>query len=496
MSATDVTLHAPQAQSDIGRSARGGVLARTAGGIEVLAQSVAAAAPSVALASVPGTIFLVAGQGTLLSILIGAVVVILVAYTISLQARRTVSSGSLATFTGNGFGPGASFATAWGLLIGYALFAVGALLGAWLYASSLLDKLGISSSSEVVGAILVLIAISAALASAYRGIRLSARLGLALELTSLTLIGIVLIASLVTHGFRLDTAQFTAKGASSTDVVLGAVLAVDAFAGFESAASLGLEARNAHRTIARVLIRVVFGLAVLYLFASYTEILGFGKLTGSSAPLHVVADYAGVSWASYVVDLGVSVAMVAFAAAVLNAAARSLYTLGREGALPARFASVHPRFGSPHVGVVVIGVVATAVSLVFVFTGTGALTASIYTGTIASFGFFTAYILVSLATPVWLWKRKELTAVPVITGVTAAAAMLYVVYKNIVPAPPSPYNLLPWIYLGLLLLGLAFYTALRLRSPERAREIGSIQVAAEEELHDSDRGPLHVGASV
>jgi len=241
---------------------------------------------------------------------------------------------------------------------------------------------------------------------------------------------------------------------------------------------------------------VVLGLAVLYLFASYAEILGFGKLTGSSAPLHVVADYAGVSWASYVVDLGVSVAMVAFATAVLNAAARSLYTLGREGALPARFASVHPRFGSPHVGIVVIGVLATAVSLVFVFTGTGALTASIYTGTIASFGFFTAYILVSLATPVWLWKRKELTAVPVITGVAAAAAMLYVVYKNIVPAPPSPYNLLPWIYLGLLLLGLAFYAALRLRSPERAREIGSIQVAAEEELHDSDRGPLHVGASV
>lgn len=494
MTATDVTLAAPPQGAE--PAPPGGALARTAGGLEVLAQSVSAAAPSVALASVPGTIFLVAGQGTLLSILIGTIVVILVAYTISLQARRTASSGSLATFAGNGFGPGASFATAWGLLIGYGLFAVGALLGAWLYASSLLGLLGISSSSEVVGAILVLLAIGAALSAAYRGIRLSARLGLALELTSLTFIGIVLIASLVTYGFKLDTAQFTAKGASSTDIVLGAVLAVAAFAGFESAASLGLETRNAHRTIARVLIRIVFGLAILYLFSSYTEILGFGKLTGSSAPLHVVADYAGVHWAGYVVDAGVAISMVAFATAVLNAAARSLYTLGREGALPAKLASVHPRFGSPHVGVVVIGVLATAISLVFVFTGTGALTASIYTGTIAGFGFFTAYILASLATPVWLWKRRELTFLPVVTGVLAAAAMLYVVYKNIVPAPPSPYNLLPWIYLGLLAVGLAFYAALRIRSPERAREIGSIQITAEEELHDSDRGPLHVGASV
>jgi amino acid transporter len=133
-------------------------LARTAGFLEVVAQSIAAAAPSVALASVPGAIFLVAGNGTLLSILIATIVVIPLAYTISLQARRTVSSGSLGTYTGNGLGSGGAFAAGWGLIIGYGGFATGALIGAWLYAANFLQKIGINSGSEIVGALLVLAA--------------------------------------------------------------------------------------------------------------------------------------------------------------------------------------------------------------------------------------------------------------------------------------------------------------------------------------------------
>ena len=127
---------------------------------------------------------------------------------------------------------------------------------------------------------LVLLAPVAPASSAYRGLRLSARLGPDARGAVAAAIGIVLVASFIRYGLHFDTDQFTAKGASTTNIVLGGVLAVGAFAGFESAASLGFEARNPHRTIARVLLRIVFGLAILYLFSSYAEILGFGKLTG------------------------------------------------------------------------------------------------------------------------------------------------------------------------------------------------------------------------
>lgn len=471
-------------------------LARTAGTLEVIAQSIAAAAPSVALASVPGSIFLVAGNGTLLSIIIATVVVIPLAFTISLQARRTVSSGSLGTYAGNGLGSVGAFLSAWGLIIGYVGFAIGALLGAWLYSSDLLAKIGIDSSSTIVGAILVVAAFVPSATAAYRGLRLSARLSLAIEVISLTTIGIVFIATLIAHGFSFDSSQLTGKGTTFTNIILGAVLGVGAFAGFESAASLGFETKQAHRTIARVLLRAVAGLAVLYLIASYVEVLGFAKLTGSSTPLKVVADYAGIDWASYVIDVGVSISMVAFAAAVFNAGARSLYTLGREGALPSPIAAVHKEHRTPYVAIVFTGVISLALAFVFVFTGTGPLQASVYTGTVSSFGFFTAYILVSVATPIWLYRIKQLTVLAVITGGFAAVALVYVFYKNLVPAPPAPLDVLPYVFLGLILVGLAFYVALRVRDPQRAARIGSVQDLEIEASLPGGHEPLHAGASV
>src|SRR3954453_5901315 len=88
-------------------SAEGTGLQRDALGFwGVFAQGIAAAAPSVAVASVPFALFLAAGKGAAGAVLVGLVIVVLIATTISFQAKRTVSSGSLGTYTVNGLGPG------------------------------------------------------------------------------------------------------------------------------------------------------------------------------------------------------------------------------------------------------------------------------------------------------------------------------------------------------------------------------------------------------
>jgi amino acid transporter len=71
----------------------------------VFAQGLAAAAPSVAVAVVPFSLFVAAGKGAAWAVLVGLVIALLIAATISFQAKRTVSSGSLGTYTGNGLGP-------------------------------------------------------------------------------------------------------------------------------------------------------------------------------------------------------------------------------------------------------------------------------------------------------------------------------------------------------------------------------------------------------
>ena len=76
----------------------------------VFAQGLAASAPTVAVATIPFSLFVAAGKGAVWAVLVGLAITILIAATISFQAKRTVSSGSLGTYTGNGLGPGFAYA--------------------------------------------------------------------------------------------------------------------------------------------------------------------------------------------------------------------------------------------------------------------------------------------------------------------------------------------------------------------------------------------------
>jgi len=62
-----------------------------------------------------------------------------------------------------------------------------------------------------------------------------------------------------------------------------------------------------------------------------------------------------------------------------------------------------------------------------------------------------------------------------VLAVVVAAVPLYVFYKNVYPVPDYPLNLMPWIFLGLVALGMAWYTVLRLREPEIVEEVGTFE---------------------
>jgi amino acid transporter len=466
-----------------------------AGPLEVFSQGLAAAAPSVAIAGVPGILFLMSGNGALAAALLAAVVVALVAYLIGLQARRTVSVGSLGTYAGNGLGPWGAFAASWGLMIGYLTFAGSGLLGAALYTTQFLDKLGVSADGKAWKVVLLLVLAVPAVLAPYRGLRLSARSSLTLEVLSLIAIGIIFVAVWVKTGFAVNGDQLSADGAKGSAILLAGVLAVGAYAGFESSASLGFEARDAHRTIPRIMLRTVLLLGVLYLIATYTQVQAFAgpkeTLGADSAPLPVVAENAGVGWTTYVVALAVAVAMIAFVSAVLNAGARALLTLGSTGAIPSVFTRVHPEYRSPYVGIVSLSAVALVVGLVGTLASRGRLLFDSYLGTIGTWGYLTAYLLVSIATPFYLRRIRALTPIPLIASVLATVTLLYVIYKNLVPAPAYPYDIFPYIYLGLLGLGLLRFAHLRVTRPAAARVLVELQELSEEEA--ARRAELSLG---
>ncbi|NMH97423.1 APC family permease [Pseudonocardia acidicola] len=450
---------------------------KTMGPIEVLAQSVAAIAPSAVMATGPALIVLSAGGGSWLSYLLALVTVVLIGLCVAQFGTRIASAGSLYSYVGKSLGPGGAFAAGWALVIGYAFIAMIGVVGFAIYGGQLLDLVGLASASQVAQIVIFIVAGVAAVAFAWAGIKISTRVGLVLEVASIAAILVLLVVVLAKHGLLPDPAQTRLGGSSSNGITFGVVLAVLGFVGFESAAALGAEARDPHRAIPRAVLTSAVVVGVLYVFAAYVSILGLGVagLGGSTAPMADLAKTVGLAGFSYVIDLGVAASFFAVTIASINAASRVLYTIAHEGALHSALRRTHARHRTPHVAILVLLPAIVLVPAIMVLAGVAPLDVYAYTGTIGTFGYLTAYLLMAIGMPIFLRRHHTVRAYHWLLAAAAAAAIVVVTYKNLIPVPAWPFNVLPYLYLGLLAIGVGWYAATRRR---RARVITGEGAAA------------------
>jgi hypothetical protein len=92
------------------------------------------------------------------------------------------------------------------------------------------------------------------------------------------------------------------------------------------------------------------------------------------------------------------------------------------------------------------------------------------------------------ALPFFRWRRREASVPATVLAVVVVAALVYVFYKNVIPVPDYPYNLFPWIFFALMVLGLAWYAVVRVRRPQVAAEVGSTE---EEPVPPGTLAPHH-----
>lgn len=444
--------------------------------VEVMAQSVAGIAPSAVMATGPALVVLYAGTGAWVSYLAAMVVVLLIGLCVAQFGRRLASSGSLYSYVARGLGPIGALAAGWGLVIGYVCIAMVGIAGTGIYLGSFLGTLGLGGTSLVAQLVIFAVATAVAAAFAIVGIKISTRLGLVLEIISVAAVFLVLVVVVARNGFQ--TSALSLDGVTFDGVTFGIVLAVLGFVGFESSASLGAEARNPHRSIPRAVLGSAALVGVLYIFSAYSSVLGFGgteALASSAAPMSDLADTNGLGSITWIIDLGVTASFFAVTIASINASARVLYTMGEEGALPAALGRAHRRHQTPHVAIWAVAPVIAVVPMIMIASGTTALNVYAYTGTIGTFGYMLAYLLMAVALPAFLHRRGEFNPLSAGLAGVVVLALLYVFYKNVVPMPPSPYNLLPWIFLGALVVGLLVCFAVRGTSTRPRADIGETE---------------------
>ena len=451
------------------RSPVAGLLRRRLSFPEVLAQSVSALAPSAAMVTVPAIVLVESGGATLPAFGAATVLVVLVGWCLSLFARRMAAVGGVYSYTAKGLGPVGALVGGWSLVIGYAAVSMSALVGSALYAAALFSL----PSSAV--AVLVLLLGGLAGWFTVRGIQLSARVALALEVVSIGLVLVVLGVLLFSASGGLGSAAPVVDGdVRWGGVAIGVVLGVTAFMGFESAGTLGVEAQRPLVAVPRAVLWTPVAAGVLFLAAAAAQVVLLRQ-----APLAVLMDPVPVSslasdigWVSRLLDAGIATSFFACVTGSVNALARVLFSMGREGVLPSRLGLTHRRFGTP---VVSLGVVLPLVVLVpFVTLLLGAGGRAVLTGTltVSAFGYVLAYVLVCLAAPLFLRRIGELTPGPVVGGLVAAGLWLLVLAVAVVGAAFTGGRAMSWVYLAALVPGVAWALWLAWRRPARLAAVG------------------------
>ena len=418
------------------RSPLAGLDRRSLGFVDVLGQSVGAVAPSAAAATCPVLVATRAGSGTLVAFLLAGVLMAIVAGAVNQFTRRLAATGSLYTFAAKGLGVRAGFATSAAMLTGYGFVAMFALLGAAYYTLTLLAHAGMRGAVSQLPVVVLLAGFGGlCFLVLRRGVRLSTRVTLVIELLSIVAV-LALIAVLLS---RVPAGEFwrvaVPHGVSAAQLAGGTTVAVTAFVGFESAATLGAESRRPFATIPRTIRWTVIASGVLYLLSAYTQLAGFdafgGALAASASPVNDLAARAGVDGIGLVLDAALACSFLACALASTTAFARVLFSLGREGIAPRALGRTHGRFRTPHVALAVGVVIEVAVPAALVAVGLDAWQAMGVIVVCAAAGYITAYAFVCVATPLFLRRIGELTLAPAVAAAVGAVGLVAVLAADL-----------------------------------------------------------------
>ncbi len=495
MTALERAIHDPQPVAGLSaRSPLHGLDRRSATFWDVLGQSVSATAPSAAASMVPLMVAAVSGAAQIWSILLATVVALLVGRSVGDFARRVAASGSLYTFTALGLGARAGLASALSLVLGYAFIAMCALCGVGLYGAVVIGRVLPGAADEplvaagaigfgaiVLGLVLVL------------GIRVSTRIALVVEIASVAVILVLVVALFNVIGPVADWSLLSPQGLSPAVLAVGVALGMTAFVGFESSAALGVEARRPFRSIPRAISWTVIVSGSLYLLVTSGFVLGFdaiGRDFGATAyPVDDLATALGAGWVGLLVDLSIAASFLACAIASTTALTRVLFAMSRDGLLPAALGRTHPRRRTPVAAVAVAVPVVGLVPIGLLLAGLDAWTLQQNLIVVSAAGYITAYVLVCAAVPRFLHRIGELTAWTAARSIGAAAVLAAILAVYLVEELLGPRGAGVVAFLVLAVVGALAAAAAHRRRPSSARGLGAHDEAVADDVLGGSAGP-------
>jgi APA family basic amino acid/polyamine antiporter len=175
-------------------------------------------------------------------------------------------------------------------------------------------------------------------------------------------------------------------------IVAGAGVVFFAYIGFDSVSTAAQEARNPQRDMPIGIITSLLVCTVLYIVVSgiATGVVPYRELDVPD-PISKVAASAGLGFVTDLITIGAIAGLSSVILVQLYAQSRIFYTMANDGLLPAWVAKIHPRFRTPWITQIAIGV-AVAIPAGFLTVREAASLVSI--GTLLAFAIVSAGVVV------------------------------------------------------------------------------------------------------
>lgn len=140
-------------------------------------------------------------------------------------------------------------------------------------------------------------------------------------------------------------------------VLTGASVVFFAVFGYDTLTTAAEEAKDPQRDLPRAVLLSLAVAMVLYIAVSLvlTGIVPYGTLSGE-ASVSDAFNAIGLHWLSNVIAVAAVIGVISVLFAFMLGAARIWFALSRDGLLPAWFARVHPRFGTPARPTMILGI--------------------------------------------------------------------------------------------------------------------------------------------
>lgn len=332
-----------------------------------------------------------AGPAVALSFVVAGVVCALAALCYAEFASTVPASGSAYTYSYSTLGELPAWIIGWDLVLELALGGAVVSVGWSGYLSSLMETMGVDLGTTFAGeaatfnipAVLIALALTAVLVL---GIKLSSRVNAVIVTVKIAVVLLVIVAGL----FFLQADNYrpfvpdaeTPKGESGLaqpviqalfgltptnfgvlGIFTGAAVVFFAFIGFDIVATAAEETRNPQRDMPRGILGSLLICTGLYVAVSLV-VVGMQNYTelDTAAPLAEAFKAVDQPLLATLITVGALAGLTTVVMILMLGQSRVLFAMSRDGLLPRRLATVHPRFGTPYRITIGVGVLVAAMA--------------------------------------------------------------------------------------------------------------------------------------